>query len=97
MAGQTNPSRACTRYVLVLGRVNRLEAALDENGVHSVCDELEQWKNSPRKSRRRKIYDLDQVLSDFGNDPLSMLKRDINYLGNKIGRASCRERVCVPV
>ena len=82
MTGQSNPSQMCTRHVMVLGKVNRLEAALDKNGVHAVCDELRKWMNSPRRSKQRKFDDLEQVLFEFGDDPHSMILKDINYLDN---------------
>ena len=84
MTGQSNPSQMCTRHVMVLGKVNRLEAALDKNGVHAVCDELRKWMNSPRRSKQRKFDDLEQVLFEFGDDPHSMILKDINYLDNNI-------------
>lgn len=84
MTGQINPSQSCTRHVMVLGKVNRLEAAIDKNAVHAVLDELEKWMKSPRRSRQRKFDDLEEVLFEFGNDPHSMLLQDINYLENGI-------------
>jgi hypothetical protein len=84
MTGQNNPILTCTRHVMVLGKANRLEAALDESGSPSVLDELNKWMNSPKKSKQKKFDDLEQVLFEFGDNPHSMLRQDINYLENNI-------------
>lgn len=64
--------------------MNRMEAAFDRVGNHPVLDQLENWMNSSRKSHRRRVADLIEVLTDFVNSPQEMTERELKYLRNDI-------------
>lgn len=84
MTGQNGTAPVCSRYVMVSGSVNRMEAALDRNGEHPVLKHLEKYKNSRREGRQRRYADIIEVLEDFANDPQSMSDKELSYLRNDI-------------
>ena len=84
MTGQIETSSNCSRYVLASGSVNRLEVALDRNGASPVLKDLDKYRNSRRKDKKRRYADILEVLEDFVNDPLSMTTRELNYLRDEI-------------
>lgn len=61
-----------------------MEAAFDRAGNHPVLAQLEKWMQSPRKSQRRKVADLIELLTDFVNEPEKMPETELKYLRNDV-------------
>ena len=73
--------RVCGRVVLIEGMVNRMEAAVDSVGRPLAIEWLDSWVAKPRKSRTRKLADLQAALEDFADAPQLLRLNEVNSLG----------------
>ncbi len=74
----------CGRALLIDGAVNRMEAAVDSAGRPAAIDWLDSWVTRPRKSRIRKLADLQAALEDFGDSPQHLRLTELNSLGQDL-------------
>lgn len=78
------PVCLCNRQIIQEGLRNRLEAALDSQGLPAVLEELETLLTSSELEVRQRTTDLSVVLELFCDRPENLRRNELNWLYEEI-------------
>lgn len=71
----------CGRVILFEGSINRIEAALNHEGMPAITDELETLLATSETELRQRAIDLAVVIEVFCNEPARLRRNELNWLG----------------